>query len=80
MTFRKPGVNTAESVEGFIVRRKSRFELEYYENGKGIIVEVEPGEGLAIYASSMRNDDKQRIIKNIGTALDFLGIKYILEP
>lgn len=80
MKFKKIGANEAESNEGFIVRRNSRCELEYIEAGKSIFIEVEPGEGLAVYISSLNIDakEKERIAKNISSALKFLNIDYLL--
>lgn len=78
LTFRKVGVNAAESSTGFVVSRKNRFELEYTENGETINIEVEPGDGLAIYVSSLRHNNRDQIIKNICAAMAFLGTKYVL--
>jgi hypothetical protein len=81
MKFRKIGINAAEAEEGFSVCRKSRYELEYCEAGKSISIEVEPGEGLAIYTSSLKLDteNKKRVIKNICAALEFLKIEYVID-
>jgi len=80
MNFNRTGINSVESDEGFSVRRKSRFEIEYCESDKCMIVDVEPGEGLAIYTSSIKvnNVEKDRIINNICASLDFLDIDYII--
>jgi hypothetical protein len=79
LDFKKIGVNAAESNTGFVVRRKSRFELEYIENGETVNIEVEPGDGLAIYVSSLKRSGSEQIIKNICAAMDFLGTKYVLS-
>jgi hypothetical protein len=66
-------------------------ELKYTESGRSLVVEVEPGEGLAIYRSSITSwdspnegdalteNDRQRIIRNISAALDFLQVTYVFE-
>ncbi|HOX03240.1 MAG TPA: Imm74 family immunity protein [Verrucomicrobiota bacterium] len=65
-------------------------ELKYTEADRNLVVEVEPGEGLAIYRSSisgwnppneseaLTDDDRQRIVRNICAALDFLQVPYVL--
>ncbi len=81
MKFRKTGINAVKAEEGFTVCRKNRFELEYCEAGKCISIEVEPGDGLAIYVSSINLDaeNKKRVINNICEALRFLKIDYVLD-
>lgn len=65
-------------------------ELKYSENHRSLLVEVEPGDGLAIYQSSISawnppnegdaitSEERERIIRNICDALDFLQVKYVL--
>lgn len=89
--FKQLGPNSVQSDEGYTVSIIKRFELEYNAEGKRLIVEIEPGESLAIYASSIEwwgteggkeyvsKKKKALIIKNICQALDFLKIKYIIE-
>jgi hypothetical protein len=88
--FTRLGSNSAQSTDGFRVERTGRMELKYTEGNHVLTVEVEPGDGLAIYRSSIRawnspnenddftDEDKQRIIHNICAALDFLGTPYVL--
>ena len=79
MEFKKIEINAVQSDSGFVVRRKSRFELEYIEKGKNIIIEVEPGKGLAVYASTLQCNDKEQVVKNVCDALDFMDVDYILD-
>ena len=79
MGFKKIEINAVQSDDGFVVKRKSRFELEYTEKEEKIIIEVEPGKGLAIYVSTLECDDKKRIVKNICDALDYMKVDYILD-
>ncbi|HRZ46169.1 MAG TPA: Imm74 family immunity protein [Candidatus Paceibacterota bacterium] len=88
--FTRLGPNSAQSSEGFRVERTGRMELKYTEADRNLVVEVEPGEGLAIYRSSisgwnppneseaLTDDDRQRIVRNICAALDFLQVPYVL--
>lgn len=88
--FTRLGPNSAQSSEGFRVERAGRMELKYTEDNHAITIEVEPGDGLAIYQSSivswnppnendvLSNEDKQRIIHNVCAALDFLKVDYVL--
>lgn len=66
-------------------------ELRYTESGKSLIVEVEPGDGLAVYTSTITGwqtpheaepftaSDKTRVIANIAEALRFLGVDFVLD-
>ncbi len=88
--FTQLGPNSAQSSEGFRVERTGRMELKYTEFGRSLVVEVEPGEGLAIYRNSitgwnspnesdvLTDNERQRIIQNIAAALDFLQVRYVL--
>lgn len=84
------GPNSAQSSDGFRVERTGRMELTYTEGRRTLLVEVEPGDKLAIYRSSITNwspphetdtinvDERQRIIRNICTLLEFLQVPHIL--
>ena len=88
--FKKVGPNAVESSEGYSVKRESRFALEYRIGDKKIVVEVEPGEGLAIYRESITHwetpsglerlsaEERERILAHILAALEFLGTKYVV--
>ncbi len=89
--FTQLGPNAAQSNEGFRVERTGRNHLKYSEGARSILIEVEPGDGLAIYASSIsgwgggsegepvKQPDMERIIKNVCQALDFLQTPYVVE-
>jgi len=65
-------------------------ELKYSEGHRSLLIEVEPGDGLAIYRASISawnppnkgnaitNEERERIIRNICAALDFLQVQYVL--
>ena len=88
---KKIGPNAVESSEGYSVRRLSRFELEYRIGDKRVVVEVEPGDGLAIYRQSMTHwetpagfkslsaEERERALTDIRGALEFLGTKYVMS-
>lgn len=88
--FTRLGPNSVQSLEGFRVERTGRMELKYTEGNRSLLVEVEPGDGLAIYRSSISgwnppnegdaisNEERQRIVRNICAALDFLQVPYVL--
>jgi len=88
--FTKLGPNSVKSDEGFTVSRISRDEIEYKIDNKRLLIEVEPGDGLAIYPSTIEwwetegdkeyvsKEEKAQILKNICDALDFLKIKYVI--
>jgi hypothetical protein len=78
MGFKKIEINAVQSDDGFVVKRKNRFELEYTEKENKIVIEVEPGKGLAVYVSTLECDDKERIVKNICDALDYMKVDYLL--
>lgn len=90
--FKKIGPNEAESSEGFVVRRTGRFELLYCEADRESSIEVEPGEGLAVYVSSIRSwrlqdgsnaqitsEERAQITKRVSEALAFLEIIFVIE-
>jgi hypothetical protein len=89
--FTKLGPNSVKSDEGFTVSILKRYELEYKTEGKRVLVEIEGGDGVAIYKSSIEwwetggdkeyvtKGEKAQIIKNISDALTFLKIKYVIE-
>lgn len=88
--FTRLGPNSAQSTDGFRVERIGRMELKYSEGSRSVTVEVEPGDGLAIYRGtitswnpphnddSLTGEDMARIIRNICAALEFLGTEYVL--
>lgn len=88
--FIRLGANAAQSSEGFRVERTGKMELKFTEGSRSLIVEVEPGEGLVIYRSSISTwstpnegetlaaDEQERIMRNICAALDFLQVPYVL--
>jgi hypothetical protein len=89
--FTKLGPNSVKSDEGFTVSIAKRYELEYRTEGKRVLVEIEGGDGLAVYESSIEwwetegdkeyvsKEERAQIIKNICDALTFLKIKYVIE-
>lgn len=89
--FKQLGPNSAESSDGFKVERTGRSELRYTEGARSVIIEVEPGDGLAIYTSSIsawslggttkpiHREEVDRITRNVGEALDFLQTPYVVE-
>lgn len=89
--FTQLGPNAAQSSEGFKVERTGRDYLKYSENNRYILIDVEPGNGLAIYTSSIsvwsggsetepiEKMDVERIIKNVCKALDYLQTPYVVE-
>ena len=84
------GPNWVGSSEGYALRRTGRTSLLYSEGGKELSVEVEPGDGLAIYVQTvvswrpphqdepLRSTDRQRIVARILEALRHMGIEAIL--
>jgi len=88
--FTQLGPNAAQSTEGFKVERTGRNHLKYSESNRSILIDVEPGDGLAIYTSSIsvwsggseaervNKMDIERIIKNVCEALDFLKTPYVV--
>jgi len=88
--FTKLGPNSVKSDEGFTVSIVKRYELEYKTENKRVLIEIEGGDGLAVYESSIEwwetegekeyisKRQKTKIIKNICAALDFLKIKYVI--
>jgi hypothetical protein len=89
--FTQLGTNAAQSSEGFKVERAGRNYLKYSEGDLSTLIEVEPGDGLAIYTSSIsrwsggsehepfKQTDIQRIIKNVCKTLEFLQTPYVVE-
>jgi hypothetical protein len=89
--FIKLGPNSVKSDDGFSLSRISRDRMEYKEGNKRVLVGVEPGDGLAIYPSTIEwweiegdkeyisKEDRTQIVKNICDALTFLKIKYVIE-
>ena len=79
MDFKKIGINAVRSNTGFIVKRTNRFELEYIDKNNKISIEVEPGKDLALYVSFLEIDNKERIVKNVCQALDYMKVAYTLD-
>ena len=90
--FKQIGPNEAASSEGYRVKRSGRFELQYIEEERKVSVEVEPGDGLAIYTSSIKHwemndgsgtavssEESAEIVERISEALNFLNTKYIID-
>jgi hypothetical protein len=89
--FTQLGPNSAQSSNGFKVERTGRDHLKYSEGDRFIVIDVEPGDGLAIYTSSIstwsggseaepvKQPEIDRIIKNVCQALDFLQTPYVVE-
>jgi Immunity protein 74 len=80
------------SDDAYTVIRTDRFVLEYRENGKRVLIEVEPGiPTLAVYASSIKrwevpfedealtDEDRSRILENIKTVFNATNYAYIIE-
>ena len=85
--FTQLGTNEVISDKGFSVKRTERFELKYSQGSKFIAIEVEPGDGLAIYKQSIKNwnngeqvlqEDIPLILQRVSEALDFLLAKYTI--
>lgn len=82
--FSRTGPNSVKSSDGFSVSRVTRNSIRYTEGSREMDIEVEPGEGLAIYKSSITawihegqrepvlEHEVTRIIKNLCAALEFL--------
>lgn len=89
--FTQLGPNSVQSSDGFKVERTGRNYLKYSEAIRSVIIEVEPGDGLAIYTASIlvwatesgsepiSSEDVDRVIKNVCQALDFLQTPYLVE-
>jgi len=83
------GPNWVESSDGYSVRRTDRTSLLYSEGGKDLVVEVEPGDGLAVYVqtitawrpphqdAALDKADRHRIVDRILAALRHMGIEAI---
>ena len=88
--FERVGPNEAKSDSGFSVRRSGRNDLIYTDQGHRLVVEVEPGDGLAVYMSqvtawaepsdeSISTEKKIEIRENIASALTYLGIRHVMR-
>ena len=89
--FKRLGPNYAATAE-FSVRRVDRSTLRYAEANRILDIEVEIGDGLAIYVSCIRGwhspadtapidpGKQQEIVERVCAALDFLDptYKYVL--
>jgi hypothetical protein len=90
--FARTGPNAAESSEGFSVRRVSRTALEYRCGIRQLEIEVEPGDGLAVYGPSVRawlpphqaevlsTDERVQVLSRVSEALRFLHIDHVVIP
>jgi hypothetical protein len=84
--FTKTGMNAVESSEGFSVARLSRNDLQYSEGPESVIIEVEPGNGLAIYASTLNSWNhqpidsakKEQILARVSDALKYMEVEHII--
>jgi len=90
--FKQLGPNEAASTEGYSIKRAGRFELLYTEGERKISVEVEPGDGLAIYTSSISywkmndgsevevtSEELEKVVARISKALNFLNTEHVIE-
>jgi hypothetical protein len=87
---KKLGPNWVESSEGYSVRRAGRMSLIYREGDKEVEIEVEPGDGLAVYSQTIREwrpphheealseGDRERVLTRVAEALRFLGVDVVL--
>jgi hypothetical protein len=84
--------NGVKSDAGYTIKRTDRFKLEYIENDKNMIVEVEDGlKNTVVYQSTIKSwsppfdgvpvtsEDKQRIIRNIEEGLKYLKWDFVIE-
>jgi hypothetical protein len=88
--FTKLGPNAVQASNGFKVERTGRNQLKYSEAQGYVLIEVEPGDGLAVYLASISHwivgnekvwiDPKEResIARNVERALEFLRIPYVV--
>jgi hypothetical protein len=65
-------------------------ELRYEEDGRSLFIEVEAGDGLAVYAQTISGwdpphhgekisaDKKTEILQNVGAALEYMNVKYVI--
>jgi hypothetical protein len=80
------GPSWVESSDGYTVRRTNRTELIYTEGERTVVVEVEPGDGLAVYAQTIKEwkepfedepltaADRERILSRIMEALAHMDV------
>jgi hypothetical protein len=85
----KLGPNWVESSDGYSVRRTRRMSLTYREGDKEMEIEVEPGDGLAVYSQTIRQwrpphdqetvteADRDRILSHVVEAFRFLGVDVV---
>src|SRR5262249_46502596 len=83
------GPNWVESSDGFSVRRTNRSTVVYREGDREARIEVEPGDGLAVYGQTIQGwnpphdgepftaADKQRVLSRVLDALRQMGIDAI---
>ena len=89
--FKTLGPNWVESSDGYSVRITGRLTLLYAEGDRQVDVEVEPGEGLAVYAGSIEGwnppfeedpltaSDRRRIVARIVDGLAHMGVKAVVD-
>jgi len=88
--FKKTGPNSVESEEGYSVRQISKDFIEYKSKNKVLLVSVEIGQSLGVYASLIEKweqpfnkylskEEKKEVTRHLQQALDFLKIKYEIE-
>ena len=88
--FKIIGPNEVESDLGYSVRRADRFLLIYAEGDHVLHIEVEPGDGLAIYSSTLRSwlppydnevvgvREREQILARIVDALHYMGQRTVV--
>ncbi len=84
--FKYLNANSVESTDGYTVSRTQRFEVVYTEGDRSAAVEVEPGDGLAIYSQTLTSwrpphedepmtaADRKRIMERILEAYRFMEV------
>lgn len=88
MRFTESGPNRLASANpAFIVARINRHTMQYVENEEVVDIEVEPGDGLAIYMATAISshgevDEARRAIiaERIEAAMRFWGHAFIIVP
>lgn len=88
MRFTELGPNRLASANpAFIVARTNRHTMQYVEIDETIDIEVEPGDGLAIYMATAKSprgevDEARRAIiaERIESAMRFWGHAFIIVP
>lgn len=88
-TYTQLGPNCVESSASYRVRGAARTCVLYSEADREVAVEVEPGDGLAVYAqtivawrppneaSPLSEGDRKRIMVRVVDALRYMGVSAI---